>query len=99
METVGRPNWLRSAQVRKLIQKHKIDFCDVLEAPRASHPKLPGQSIRDLNYTLGFGNEEKEGNYNHYNKDFMALRENKYLNTKMFPKQTHNPGISSLHQI
>lgn len=63
------------------------------------HLKLLGQSVTDLNYRVGLGNGEKEGSYNHYNKNFMALRENKYLNIKLLPKQTHNLGISSIHQI
>lgn len=67
--------------------------------PEHLHPKLLGQSTTDLNYRIGFGKEERGGSYNHCNKDFAALRENKYLNVKMLPKQTHNPGISSLHYI
>lgn len=50
------------------------------------------------NYGVGFGNEEEEGRYSYYDMDLEALRENKYLNIKMLPKQTHNPGILSLHQ-
>lgn len=59
------------------------------------HLKLLGQSITDLNYRARFGNEEKEGSYNHYNKDFASLRENKYLNIKMLPKQTTILGFQA----
>lgn len=62
------------------------------------HLKLLGQSVTDLNYRVALGNEEEEGSYNHDNKNLEAVRENKYLNIKLLPKQTHSPGISSLHQ-
>jgi len=67
--------------------------------PEHLHPKVLGQSITDLNYRVGFGNEEEERSCNRYNKDLEALREKKYLNIKLLPKQTHSPRISSLHQI
>lgn len=66
--------------------------------PKDLELKLLGQSRADLNYRPGFGNEEKKGNYNHCNHDLEALKDNNFLNIKMFPKQTHNPRISSLHQ-